>query len=97
MHRLWKRFAVQMSGVREAGRVLDVAGGTGDLSALFAARVGMTGQVWLTDINGAMLARGRDRLLDRGRVVQSCSATPNACRFRTIISIARWWASGCAT
>ncbi len=69
MHRLWKRFAVQMSGVREAGRVLDVAGGTGDLSALFAARVGMTGQVWLTDINGAMLARGRDRLLDRGRVV----------------------------
>ena len=69
MHRLWKRFAVQMSEVREAGRVLDVAGGTGDLSALFAARVGMTGQVWLTDINGAMLARGRDRLLDRGRVV----------------------------
>ena len=69
MHRLWKRFAVQMSGVREGGRVLDVAGGTGDLSALFAARVGVTGQVWLTDINGAMLARGRDRLLDRGRVV----------------------------
>ena len=69
MHRLWKRFAVQMSGVREGGRVLDVAGGTGDLSALFAARAGVTGQVWLTDINGAMLARGRDRLLDRGRVV----------------------------
>ena len=69
MHRLWKRFAVQMSGVREGGRVLDVAGGTGDLSALFAARAGVSGQVWLTDINGAMLARGRDRLLDRGRVV----------------------------
>jgi len=69
MHRLWKRFAVQMSGVREGGRVLDVAGGTGDLTALFAARVGMTGQVWLTDINGAMLVRGRDRLLDRGRIV----------------------------
>ena len=69
MHRLWKRFAVQMSGVREGGRVLDVAGGTGDLSALFAARTGVTGQVWLTDINGAMLARGRDRLLDCGRVV----------------------------
>jgi demethylmenaquinone methyltransferase/2-methoxy-6-polyprenyl-1,4-benzoquinol methylase len=69
MHRLWKRFAVQMSGVREGGRVLDVAGGTGDLSALLAARAGVTGQVWLTDINGAMLARGRDRLLDRGRVV----------------------------
>ena len=69
VHRLWKRFAVQMSGVREGGRVLDVAGGTGDLSALFAARVGVSGQVWLTDINGAMLARGRDRLLDRGRLV----------------------------
>ena len=76
MHRLWKRFAVQMSGVREGGRVLDVAGGTGDLSALFAARAGVTGQVWLTDINGAMLARGRDRLLDRGRVlpVVQCDA-----------------------
>ncbi|MGQ0578327.1 MAG: bifunctional demethylmenaquinone methyltransferase/2-methoxy-6-polyprenyl-1,4-benzoquinol methylase UbiE [Betaproteobacteria bacterium] len=69
MHRLWKRFAVQMSGVREGSRVLDVAGGTGDLSALFAARVGLSGQVWLTDINGSMLARGRDRLLDSGRVV----------------------------
>ncbi|HKQ23246.1 MAG TPA: bifunctional demethylmenaquinone methyltransferase/2-methoxy-6-polyprenyl-1,4-benzoquinol methylase UbiE [Burkholderiales bacterium] len=69
MHRLWKRFAVQMSGVKEGGRVLDVAGGTGDLSALFAARVGMHGQVLLTDINGTMLARGRDRLLDRGRVI----------------------------
>ena len=76
MHRLWKRFAVQMSGVREGGRVLDVAGGTGDLSALFAARVGMTGQVMLTDINGAMLVRGRDRLLDRGSVmpVVQCDA-----------------------
>lgn len=69
MHRLWKRFAVQMSGVREGARVLDVGGGTGDLSALFAARAGATGQVWLTDINGSMLERGRDRLLDRGRVV----------------------------
>jgi demethylmenaquinone methyltransferase/2-methoxy-6-polyprenyl-1,4-benzoquinol methylase len=69
MHRLWKRFAVQMSGVREGGRVLDVAGGTGDLSALFAARAGATGQVWLSDINGSMLARGRDRLLDRGLVI----------------------------
>jgi len=76
MHRLWKRFAVQMSGVKEGGRVLDVAGGTGDLAALFAARVGVTGQVMLTDINGAMLARGRDRLLDRGSVmpVVQCDA-----------------------
>jgi demethylmenaquinone methyltransferase/2-methoxy-6-polyprenyl-1,4-benzoquinol methylase len=76
MHRLWKRFAVQMSGVREGGRVLDVAGGTGDLSALFAARAGATGTVWLTDINGSMLARGRDRLLNRGHVmpVAQCDA-----------------------
>ena len=76
MHRLWKRFAVQMSGVRQGSRVLDVAGGTGDLSALFAARAGASGQVWLTDINGPMLARGRDRLLDRGRVmpVVQCDA-----------------------
>jgi len=76
MHRLWKRFAVQMSGVRPGSRVLDVAGGTGDLSALFAARAGASGQVWLTDINGSMLARGRDRLLDRGQVmpVVQCDA-----------------------
>lgn len=69
MHRLWKRFAVEVSGVRSGGRVLDVAGGTGDLSSLFAARVGASGQVWLTDINGAMLTRGRDRLLDEGRLI----------------------------
>ena len=69
LHRLWKRFAVEMSGLREGGRVLDVAGGTGDLTALFANRVGPAGEVWLTDINGAMLSRGRDRLLDHGQVV----------------------------
>ena len=64
MHRLWKAFAIQRSGVREGSRVLDVAGGTGDLSLAFSKRVGKSGQVWLTDINNAMLARGRDRLLD---------------------------------
>lgn len=69
LHRLWKRFAVEMSGLRAGGRVLDVAGGTGDLTALFANRVGPSGEVWLTDINGAMLSRGRDRLLDDGKVV----------------------------
>jgi demethylmenaquinone methyltransferase/2-methoxy-6-polyprenyl-1,4-benzoquinol methylase len=62
MHRLWKSFTIQRSGVREGSRVLDVAGGTGDLSLAFAKRVGKSGQVWLTDINNAMLARGRDRL-----------------------------------
>jgi demethylmenaquinone methyltransferase/2-methoxy-6-polyprenyl-1,4-benzoquinol methylase len=68
LHRLWKRFAVELSGVREGGRVLDVAGGTGDLSLLFASRVGAAGEVWLTDINREMLTRGRDRLIDAGRI-----------------------------
>ncbi|MFN3984669.1 MAG: bifunctional demethylmenaquinone methyltransferase/2-methoxy-6-polyprenyl-1,4-benzoquinol methylase UbiE [Rhodocyclaceae bacterium] len=66
LHRLWKAFAIQLSGVREGSRVLDVAGGTADLSLAFARRVGAQGQVWLTDINHPMLARGRDRVLDRG-------------------------------
>jgi demethylmenaquinone methyltransferase/2-methoxy-6-polyprenyl-1,4-benzoquinol methylase len=69
MHRLWKAFTIQRSGVREGSRVLDVAGGTGDLALAFARKVGASGQVWLTDINNAMLARGRDRLTDRGCMV----------------------------
>jgi demethylmenaquinone methyltransferase/2-methoxy-6-polyprenyl-1,4-benzoquinol methylase len=68
LHRVWKRFAVEMSAVRKGGRVLDVAGGTGDLSSLFLSRVGDGGEVWLTDINREMLDRGRDRLIDAGRV-----------------------------
>lgn len=76
LHRLWKRFAVEMSAVRKGGRVLDVAGGTGDLSSLFLSRVGESGEVWLTDINREMLKRGRDRLIDEGRVtpVLQCDA-----------------------
>jgi demethylmenaquinone methyltransferase/2-methoxy-6-polyprenyl-1,4-benzoquinol methylase len=66
LHRLWKAFTIQVSGVRTGDRVLDVAGGTADLSSAFAKRVGPSGQVWLTDINNAMLTRGRDRLLDEG-------------------------------
>jgi demethylmenaquinone methyltransferase/2-methoxy-6-polyprenyl-1,4-benzoquinol methylase len=66
LHRLWKRFTVQLSGVAEGARVLDVAGGTGDLAGLLAKRAGQTGQVWLTDVNADMLARGRDRLIDAG-------------------------------
>jgi demethylmenaquinone methyltransferase/2-methoxy-6-polyprenyl-1,4-benzoquinol methylase len=72
LHRLWKIFAIEQSGVREGGRVLDIAGGTGDLSLAFAKRVGARGQVWLTDINNAMLTIGRDRLLDAGYPVASC-------------------------
>ncbi|MDY0011496.1 MAG: bifunctional demethylmenaquinone methyltransferase/2-methoxy-6-polyprenyl-1,4-benzoquinol methylase UbiE [Rhodocyclaceae bacterium] len=69
LHRLWKTFAVQIAGIRPGNRVLDVAGGTADLSLAFAKRVGARGQVWLTDINHAMLSRGRDRVIDRGHPV----------------------------
>ena len=76
LHRLWKMFTIEISGVRSGDRVLDVAGGTGDLSSAFARRVGPTGEVWLTDINNAMLTRGRDRLLDEGVLgpVAQCDA-----------------------
>ncbi|TVO67656.1 bifunctional demethylmenaquinone methyltransferase/2-methoxy-6-polyprenyl-1,4-benzoquinol methylase UbiE [Denitromonas ohlonensis] len=76
LHRIWKTFTIQIAGVRAGHRVLDVAGGTADLSLAFAKRVGPTGQVWLTDINGAMLSHGRDRLIDRGHPlpVAQCDA-----------------------
>ena len=66
LHRVWKQFAVSVSGVRMGQRVLDVAGGSADLSRLFLNKVGSSGQVVLTDINNAMLRVGRDRLLDTG-------------------------------
>jgi demethylmenaquinone methyltransferase/2-methoxy-6-polyprenyl-1,4-benzoquinol methylase len=66
LHRLWKAFTVRQADVRPGMKVLDVAGGTGDLARAFAKRAGPQGTVVLTDINGAMLREGRDRLLDRG-------------------------------
>ena len=69
LHRLWKRSAIERSGVRPGERVLDLAGGTGDLARRFARRVGPTGEVVLADINRAMLGRGRDRLIDAGLVL----------------------------
>jgi len=66
LHRLWKRFAVNATGVHAGMRVLDLAGGTGDLARLFADKVGPAGEIVLTDINGAMLAEGRDKLLNAG-------------------------------
>jgi demethylmenaquinone methyltransferase / 2-methoxy-6-polyprenyl-1,4-benzoquinol methylase len=66
MHRLWKRFAVDTSGVKQGDKVLDIAGGSGDLSKLFSQKVGSTGSVVLTDINASMLAVGRDRMIDAG-------------------------------
>jgi demethylmenaquinone methyltransferase/2-methoxy-6-polyprenyl-1,4-benzoquinol methylase len=68
VHRIWKRWFVGTSGVRVGDRVLDLAGGTGDIAALLLPRVGTTGSVVLGDINAAMLRAGRDRLLDRGFV-----------------------------
>lgn len=69
LHRLWKRFTVEQGMIRPGGRVLDVAGGTGDLTRLFAQRVGPRGTVVITDINGPMLRHGRDRLIDDGLIV----------------------------
>jgi len=66
LHRVWKHYTVETSGVRPGQRVLDIAGGSGDLSKLFAKKVGSGGQVILTDINASMLGVGRDRMLDEG-------------------------------
>jgi demethylmenaquinone methyltransferase/2-methoxy-6-polyprenyl-1,4-benzoquinol methylase len=66
IHRLWKRWFVATSGVRPGDRVLDLAGGTGDIAALLLPKVGREGSVVVGDINGDMLRVGRDRLLDRG-------------------------------
>lgn len=66
IHRLWKRYTIEISGVRPGQKVLDLAGGTGDLAAKFARIVGQTGHVTLSDINNSMLNVGRDRLTDKG-------------------------------
>lgn len=68
IHRLWKRYTIDCSGVRSGMKVLDIAGGTGDLTAQFSRRVGPTGEVVLADINDAMLEVGRDKLRNRGIV-----------------------------
>ena len=76
LHRGWKRFAVEISGVKAGDSVLDIAGGSGDLSKLFANKVGQDGAVTLTDINASMLAVGRDRMIDAGLSVPTmqCNA-----------------------
>ncbi len=66
VHRLWKRYTIAMSGARKGQKILDLAGGTGDLAALFSPLVGNEGQIVLADINESMLKVGRDRLIDRG-------------------------------
>ena len=68
IHRIWKRFTIELSGVRQGDSVLDIAGGTGDLAAKFARIVGSEGRVVLADINESMLQVGRDKLLDSGQI-----------------------------
>ncbi len=83
VHRLWKRFAIDCSGVRPGQKVLDLAGGTGDLTAKFSRIVGKEGQVILADINDSMLKVGRDKLRDLGVVsnVQYVQANAQALPF----------------
>lgn len=70
IHRLWKRFAVELAAVRPGQQILDLAGGTGDLASQFASLVGSQGQVILADINASMLQVGRERFLNRGVIVE---------------------------
>ena len=66
IHRIWKRFTIELSAVRPGNRVLDIAGGTGDLASRFSDLVGKKGEVVLADINASMLQVGREKLVDRG-------------------------------
>ena len=68
IHRLWKRYTIALSGVRSGQKILDLAGGTGDLTRLLAPKVGATGKVVLSDINHSMMAVGRERLINDGIV-----------------------------
>ena len=81
LHRSWKRFAVTISGVKAGDSVLDIAGGSGDLSQLFAKKVGQAGFVTLTDINASMLAVGRDRMIDAGLNVPAMQCNAEALPF----------------
>jgi demethylmenaquinone methyltransferase/2-methoxy-6-polyprenyl-1,4-benzoquinol methylase len=92
MHRLWKRYTVTVSGAKEGDRVLDIAGGTGDLTRLFARKVGSRGQVIHTDINEAMLRVGRDRMINEGVIAPPlvCDAEklPFADNYFDVVSVA---------
>ncbi len=78
IHRLWKRFTMEHTGVKYGNTVLDLAGGTGDLAAKFSERVGPNGKVVLSDINSSMLEAGRDKLIDKGLVGNIEYAQANA-------------------
>lgn len=76
LHRLWKAFTIAQAGIRPGFKVLDIAAGTGDLTAAFAKRAGPSGEVWHTDINESMLRVGRDRMINQGMVLPTliCNA-----------------------
>jgi demethylmenaquinone methyltransferase/2-methoxy-6-polyprenyl-1,4-benzoquinol methylase len=92
LHRAWKAYTVAVAALKEGDRVLDIAGGTGDLARAFARKVGSRGTVVLTDINQAMLERGRDRLLDEGLVLPTAlcdgEALPFAAGSFDVVSVA---------
>ena len=69
LHRIWKHFTVGRADVRPGMKILDIAGGTGDIAKALAKKAGPSGEVWLTDINSSMLGVGRDRMLDNGLVL----------------------------
>jgi demethylmenaquinone methyltransferase/2-methoxy-6-polyprenyl-1,4-benzoquinol methylase len=83
LHRVWKAYTVAVAAVREEDKVLDIAGGTGDLARAFAKKVGTAGTVVHTDINEAMLQRGRDRLLDEGLALPTSICDAEALPFPT--------------
>ncbi|HEU6454365.1 MAG TPA: bifunctional demethylmenaquinone methyltransferase/2-methoxy-6-polyprenyl-1,4-benzoquinol methylase UbiE [Roseateles sp.] len=83
LHRAWKAYTVQVANLKPGERVLDIAGGTGDLSRAFARKVGDTGLVVHTDINEAMLRQGRDRLLDEGLVLPTSLADAEKLPFKS--------------
>ncbi len=83
MHRAWKAYAVAVANVKNGDKVLDIAGGTGDLARAFAHRVGESGTVVHTDINLSMLSVGRDRLLDEGLALPTTTCDAEKLPFRT--------------
>ena len=83
LHRAWKAYAVAVANLRDGDRVLDIAGGTGDLAKAFAAKVGAQGLVVHTDINEAMLRQGRDRLVDSGVLLPTVLCDAESLPFAT--------------
>ncbi|MES2951131.1 MAG: bifunctional demethylmenaquinone methyltransferase/2-methoxy-6-polyprenyl-1,4-benzoquinol methylase UbiE [Pseudomonadota bacterium] len=92
LHRAWKAYTVMVANLQEGDRVLDIAGGTGDLALAFSKKVGGTGQVVHTDINEAMLSTGRNRLIDEGVALPTlvCDAEklPFASNYFNLVSVA---------